>query len=101
MKRLNTERTRTGFLAVCAGAAVLAAAPGALAQYTSDFEALTPGVMTGQDGYYLPNATSADFTVETYATCPGACNFDTSTGAGVCDIFDFLAFQNLFVTGCY
>jgi choice-of-anchor B domain-containing protein len=29
--------------------------------------------------------------------CQCACNFDTSTGANVCDIFDFLAFQNSFV----
>lgn len=32
--------------------------------------------------------------------CPtSAINFDTSTGNNVCDIFDFLAFQNLFVAG--
>lgn len=28
--------------------------------------------------------------------CPCACNFDMSTGPGVCDIFDFLAFGNAF-----
>jgi hypothetical protein len=28
--------------------------------------------------------------------CPCACNFDISTGSGVCDIFDFLAFGNEF-----
>lgn len=31
--------------------------------------------------------------------CPCACNFDTSTGIDVCDIFDFLNFQNAFVAG--
>jgi hypothetical protein len=30
---------------------------------------------------------------------PCACEFDTSTGPNVCDIFDFLAFQNGFVAG--
>ena len=25
---------------------------------------------------------------------------DTTTGQGVCDIFDFLCFQNAFVSGC-
>jgi V8-like Glu-specific endopeptidase len=29
--------------------------------------------------------------------CACACDFDTSSGNGVCDIFDFLAFQNGFV----
>jgi PQQ-like domain len=33
------------------------------------------------------------------SACPCACAFDTTTGVGVCDIFDFLAFQNSFVTG--
>ncbi len=34
------------------------------------------------------------------ATCPAcSCEFDTSTGPNVCDIFDFLAFQNQFVAG--
>jgi hypothetical protein len=97
MRNVKTGRNRTGLLAAVAGGAVLAMAPGAMAQYTSDFEALAPGIVTGQDGYYLPNTTSADYTVETYPTCPGACNFDTSTGPGTCDIFDFLGFQNLFV----
>jgi len=31
--------------------------------------------------------------------CPCACDFDTSTMLGVCDLFDFLEFQNLFVGG--
>ncbi|MCH7961005.1 MAG: hypothetical protein IIC49_01590 [Planctomycetes bacterium] len=30
-------------------------------------------------------------------SCPCDCNFDTSTGLGVCDILDFLAFQDGFV----
>jgi hypothetical protein len=30
---------------------------------------------------------------------PCACEFDTSTGANICDIFDFLGFQNGFVAG--
>ena len=30
--------------------------------------------------------------------CRCGCDFDTSTGPGVCDIFDFLAFQTAFVT---
>jgi hypothetical protein len=28
--------------------------------------------------------------------CPCACDYDLSTGPNVCDIFDFLEFQNLF-----
>lgn len=32
------------------------------------------------------------------STCPCACDFDTSTGQGICDIFDFLEFQNGFVS---
>jgi hypothetical protein len=50
----------------------------------------------------LGGAVAADFKVATEGcpnTCPCACDFDTSTGAGVCDIFDFLAFQNAFVGG--
>lgn len=31
--------------------------------------------------------------------CPCACNFDVSTGQGVCDIFDFLSFGNQFSAG--
>ena len=31
--------------------------------------------------------------------CPGACDFDTSTGLGVCDMFDYVAFQRAFVEG--
>ncbi len=36
---------------------------------------------------------------EQVGTCPCACDFDTSTGLGVCDVFDFLAFGNLFFAG--
>lgn len=43
----------------------------AMAQYASDFEALNASaagvVVTGQDGYYLPNATSVDCLAYTYA----------------------------------
>lgn len=31
--------------------------------------------------------------------CPCACDFDTSMGLGICDLFDFLAFQGGFVGG--
>jgi hypothetical protein len=50
--------------------AALAVTP-ALAQYTSDFEGLTATpdgtILTGQDGYYLPNTTSTDFEAYRYA----------------------------------
>ena len=29
-----------------------------------------------------------------------ACDCDTQSGPGVCDIFDFLCFQNEFANGC-
>ena len=32
-------------------------------------------------------------------TCPCACNFDTSTGLGVCDLIDFVTFAGQFATG--
>ena len=32
-------------------------------------------------------------------TCPCACDFDTSTGSGVCDIVDFVTFAGLFAGG--
>ena len=38
-----------------------------------------------------------DISLTQLGACPCACNFDTSTGAGTCDIFDFLAFQDGFV----
>jgi hypothetical protein len=34
--------------------------------------------------------------IEIESACPCACNYDTSTGQNVCDIFDFLEFQNDF-----
>lgn len=47
------------------------AAPLAFAQYVSDFDGLTASadgtVLTGQDGYYLPNETSTDFEAYTYS----------------------------------
>jgi len=68
----------------------------ALAQYSSDFESLAVGPLTGQDGYYLPPATtSVDFTVEAYA---GQC-YPDCTGEGTLDIFDFICFQDAFVQG--
>lgn len=36
---------------------------------------------------------------ECLSTCPCACDFNTSTGSNVCDLFDFLGFQNAFVGG--
>jgi Subtilase family len=43
---------------------------------------------------------SVDVTDTFCGGCPAcACDFDTSTGANICDIFDFLAFQNAFVAG--
>ena len=35
----------------------------------------------------------------TPGSCPCACDFDTSTGAGVCDIVDFVTFAGLFAQG--
>ena len=43
--------------------------------------------------------TISNFDAPTGAGCPCDCNFNTSTGNNVCDIFDFLDFQNGFVTG--
>jgi hypothetical protein len=103
---------------VCAGFAQTA-----LGQYASDFESLSLGLLTGQDGYYLPNATSADYTVESYAgqcyaDCDGNSTLDVfdflcfqdafvmmdpyadCDGNTVLDVFDFLCFQDAFVTGC-
>ena len=31
---------------------------------------------------------------------PYACDCNTTTGNSVCDLFDFLCFQNAFVGGC-
>ena len=33
------------------------------------------------------------------SSCPCACDFDTTTGAGVCDIVDFVTFAGLFTQG--
>lgn len=51
---------------------ILALAPAAMAQYQQDFDGLSGSpsgvVLTGQDGYYLPNGTGdTDFLVYTYA----------------------------------
>ncbi len=96
MKSTGIERKRGWVIATAAGLGVALAAQSATAQYASDFESLSLGVMTGQDAYYLPNATSADYMVEAYPACPTACDFDPDPA---CDIFDFLAFQTLFVAG--
>ena len=60
-------------LAVATGLLMLAAPP-ALAQYSQDFENLNGSAngvsLTGQDGFYLPVATSEDFFVFTYAANP-------------------------------
>ncbi len=48
----------------------------------------------------IGGALAATFQVATFgcgSACPCACNFDTSTGLNICDIFDFLAFQDGFV----
>lgn len=37
--------------------------------------------------------------VERSTACPCACDMDLSTGVGICDLFDFLAFQGGFVAG--
>jgi hypothetical protein len=51
----------------------------------------TPRVWNGR--YYYTPAAGCN-------TCPPcACEFDTSTGPNICDIFDFLGFQNGFVAG--
>jgi hypothetical protein len=46
-----------------------------------------------------PTAWVDDISLAEVTSCPCACNVDTSTGPGVCDIFDFLGFQNGFVAG--
>ena len=97
MKSTGEERKRGWLIATAAGLGVALAAHSATAQYASDFESLSLGVMTGQDGYYLPPGTnSVDYMVEAYPPCRTACTFDPDPA---CDIFDFLAFQNLFVGG--
>ena len=48
----------------------------------------------------LGGALAANFDVATFgcgSSCPCACNFDTTGAPGICDIFDFLAFQDAFV----
>lgn len=45
-------------------------------------------------GMYLDNVSLVEL-----GSCPCACDVDTSSGPGVCDIFDFLGFQNAFVGG--
>ena len=55
-------------VALVVGVGVFAA--GALGQYSSDFESVNVGILTGQDGYYLPNNTSIDFDVHNYAGNP-------------------------------
>lgn len=52
-------------------------------------------IATGSD----PQGVSGLILIEMDGGCPCACDFDTSTGNGVCDIFDFLAFQDSFVAG--
>ena len=98
MKSTGEERKRGWLIATAAGLGVVLAAHSAAAQYASDFENLSLGVMTGQDMYYLPPAPaiSVDYIVEAYPTCPTACDFEPDPA---CDIFDFLAFQNLFLLG--
>ena len=44
-----------------------------------------------------PNIWFDDISLTGSGGCPCACNVDTSTGPGVCDVFDFLGFQNGFV----
>ena len=85
-------------MATAAGLGVALGAHSAIAQYASDFESLSLGVMTGQDAYYLPPApaVSVDYMVEAYPACPTACDFDPDPA---CNIFDFLEFQNRFVGG--
>ena len=48
-----------------------------------------------------PNAGFWDAFLARYEidSCPCACDFDTSTGAGVCDIIDFVTFAGLFAGG--
>jgi hypothetical protein len=56
---------------------------------------------------FLPPFSSSFSSPDTFSSPnaePYACDCDTSTGPGggigVCDIFDFLCFQNAFVAGC-
>ena len=64
MKRVNWSITFS--IAAC-----MLVAPAAFAQYQSDFDGLMASadgtVLTGQDGYYLPNATSTDFEAYSYS----------------------------------
>ena len=59
---------------------------------------LVTGTTTGSLGG--PNAGGADIFVAKFDdSCPCACDFDTSTGVGVCDIVDFVTFAGLFAGG--
>ena len=60
----------------------------------------TAGVWT-QNVYAVGpnNSYGAYITAVLGPSCPCACNFDTSTGAGICDFLDFAIFGGLFVAG--
>jgi hypothetical protein len=65
-------------------------------------EGMEWGVVIGGSNFDTNSVLRGTLTISNLdapAACPCACAFDTSTGVGVCDIFDFLAFQNSFVGG--
>ena len=47
----------------------------------------------------LTNNAGESFTIASGQPCPCACDFDTSTGMGVCDIVDFVTFAGQFAGG--
>ena len=62
---------------------------------------LAVGAHGDDDGGTPPNANRGAVWVLFLdgVSCPCACNFDTSTGAGVCDLIDFTTFAGQFATG--
>ena len=75
--------------------------PGSIHEY----EWVVPAVMTDQGrirvrmdnvGTNYEDISDGNFSI---VACPCACDFDTSTGVGVCDLIDFTTFAGLFATG--
>ena len=77
----------------------------ALPGSTHEYEWVVPAAMTdrGRIRVRMDNAgtnyediSDGNFSI---VACPCACDFDTSTGIGVCDIVDFVTFAGLFAGG--
>lgn len=66
---------------------------------TLDDIAFYDHVLSRQDINDLWNGAKTPLEITQGGGCPCDCNFDTSTGPKVCDIFDFLKFQDGFVSG--